>query len=179
MRNIMMFAAAVSLLAACGSGADGDEAVEPNGVSTNTTDDDGSQADSDAGTEIVVSSDAGTDDATDDVTNGDGLRLSTFHEEVFVAEGCTSGYCHGGFALDSPEAVITAFVDVEAAMPTCGRTHYVVPGRPEESILWVRVRPQTAEDLECEVAKMPNGSEGLDEQTAQVIYDWISDGAQL
>lgn len=123
-----------------------------------------------------------TDQPTDEPTEdpADALRLTAFHEEVFVAEGCTSGYCHGNFGLGSPDAVVSAFVDVEAPEPTCGRTHYVVPGDPEASILWVRVRPITAEDEECGVAKMPSNSEtGLDEQTAQVIYDWIADGAHL
>jgi hypothetical protein len=110
----------------------------------------------------------------------DAVKLTAIHDDVFVGEGCTSGYCHGTFGLASPQSVINAFVDVEATNPTCGRTHYVVPGDPEASILWVRVRPITAEDESCGVIKMPAGSEtGLDEQTAQIVYDWIADGAHL
>ncbi len=117
---------------------------------------------------------------TTNPTTADGVRLTDFHEEVFVAEGCTAGYCHGSFGLGSPQAVIDSFVNVEATEPLCGRTHFVVPGDPEASILWVRVRPMTAEDEECGVVKMPaNSGTGLDEQTAQMIYEWIQDGAQL
>ena len=141
----------------------------------------------DAGTTAEPSSDAG--ESGDDVGGlprddaevpADAVTLGEIHTTVFVEQGCTSGYCHASFALDSPEAVQSAFVGVEAPTPTCGRTQYVVPGEPEQSILWLRVRPITDEDRECGQVKMPKGSEtGLDADNAQLIHDWITDGALL
>ena len=107
-----------------------------------------------------------------------GPRLTDFHESFFVANGCTAGYCHAALALSSAESVYAAFVDVAAPVPLCGRTHYVVPGDPEQSILWLRIRDTTDEDVECEIVKMPaGGAQGMDPADTQVVYDWIASGA--
>ena len=61
----------------------------------------------------------------------------------------------------------------------CGRTHYVVPGAPEDSILWLRVRDTTDEDAECGVSKMPKDrQEPLSPEVTALVYDWILAGAE-
>ena len=171
-------------LAACGSTGEPDSTQDPleeqAQVEETENDEPGvpAKTDPDDATEPEVPTTPG--DPVDAVPDDGALHLSEFHADVFVEKGCTSGYCHAGFQLGAAEAVIAAFVDVEAPQPTCGRTHYIVPGDPEQSILWVRVRPITDEDRECEVVKMPASStDGLDADSAQLIYDWIADGALL
>ena len=110
-------------------------------------------------------------------TTVEGTSLATFYEEFFPTLGCTSGYCHATFGLGSAEDVYAAFVNVEAPQPLCGRTHYVVPGEPEQSILWLRVR-DIEDDDDCDIIKMPKDrTENLDPEMAGMIYDWIAGGA--
>ena len=68
-----------------------------------------------------------------------------------------------------------SLVDVKAMTPGCGLTQRVVPGNPEESILWHRIKPKTPGETPC-LPKMP-GPDGLSEEHAQMVYDWILDGA--
>lgn len=105
------------------------------------------------------------------------------YDEVFAPEGCTAGYCHGASAggLDGLDAdtLYAALVDVEAQAAACGLTRRVVPGDPESSILWYRVRPSSLDDGAPCAAKMPAGmgDTGLSEEAALLVYDWIAGGA--
>ncbi|MFY0536879.1 hypothetical protein [Nannocystis pusilla] len=78
----------------------------------------------------------------------------------------------------SDQAVAYAnLVEVAAAEAACGLSVRVVPGAPEESALWRRVRPAVLDDGDMCAAKMPLGSMGLAEAEAQLVYDWIAAGA--
>lgn len=131
---------------------------------------------------VVEDQDTGTDvgDGVDVVV--DGVGLTQIFESAFVQTGCVAGYCHGGavdgLVLNTAGVSIDAMVGVDSIRPSCGLTKLVVPGKPEESLLWLRVRPESLDDEEC-VNKMPKGTTGLDDETADLIYAWILDGAQL
>lgn len=180
-RTPPILAVFVLLSASCGVPAETDP------TDNNST---GAAVDADGGHEsdAAADSDGGPDDSRTPETDVDvppqdmqpeEESLTEIHETVFLDGGCAVGYCHGN-AMATPEAVLHGFVDVEAPAPVCGRTHYIVPGDPDQSILWIRVRPITAEDEECGQTKMPAGSEvGLPEETAQLVYDWIASGANL
>jgi len=109
--------------------------------------------------------------------------LSEIFETIFQNQGCTAGYCHGGGAnellLSDVANTHANLVGQTATTAGCGLTERVVPGNPEESILWHRVKPlaegETA-DTAC-ISKMPAGSDGLSEEHAQLVYDWIKGGA--
>ncbi len=112
----------------------------------------------------------------------EGPSFAAVFELVFEAEGCTTGYCHGSAAgeltFDTAEQTYELLLSGEASKDSCGVSTWVVPGDPEASILWYRVRPPELEDGEPCVKKMPQGSDGLSAEQAQVIYDWIAAGAQ-
>jgi len=87
--------------------------------------------------------------------------------------GCTSGYCHGaaagGLALTDAKASYASLVDAPATMASCGQSVRVVPGDPDASVLWLRVRPAALDQgMPCG-AKMPQGSMGLGDADAAVI----------
>jgi hypothetical protein len=107
--------------------------------------------------------------------------LTDIFETIFQNEGCTAGYCHGGavdammmFDVDSAYDILVGQV---ATSPVCDLTIRVVPGDPESSILWHRVKPQEDGEEPC-AAKMPKNTKGLSEANAQLVYDWIAGGAQ-
>ncbi len=112
----------------------------------------------------------------------EGPSFAAVFELVFEAEGCTTGYCHGSAAgeltFDTAEQTYELLLNGEASKDSCGVSTWVVPGDPEASILWHRVRPPEMEDGEPCVEKMPQGSDGLSAEQAQVIYDWIAAGAR-
>lgn len=100
---------------------------------------------------------------------------------IFEANSCTSPYCHGSAAANldfgDVEAGYAALVGVAAEVQACDATERVVEGAPEDSVLWLRVRPSALDEgMEC-APKMPQGSEGLSEADAQIIEDWIAGGA--
>jgi hypothetical protein len=103
------------------------------------------------------------------------------YETVIVGQGCTAGYCHGGMAggleLTDEATSYANLVEVDATTAACGLMQRVVPGAPEQSILWMRVRP-AAEDMGMGCApKMPQGSMGLADAEALLVKEWIAGGA--
>jgi hypothetical protein len=103
------------------------------------------------------------------------------YENVIVGQGCTAGYCHGGMAggleLTDEATSYANLVEVDATTAACGLMQRVVPGAPEQSILWMRVRP-AAEDMGMGCApKMPQGSMGLADADATLVKEWIAGGA--
>lgn len=103
------------------------------------------------------------------------------YETVIVGQGCTAGYCHGGMAggleMTDEATSYANLVEVDATTAVCGLMQRVVPGAPEQSILWMRVRP-AAEDMGMGCApKMPQGSMGLADAEAQLVEEWIAGGA--
>ncbi len=103
-------------------------------------------------------------------------------DEVLVPKGCTSGYCHGapggGLDLSSEDMAYWSLTGPPAGTPACGAFLRVVPGHPDHSVLWLRVRPMALEPSgEACLPKMPHGSQGLDGATAALVEDWILQGA--
>jgi hypothetical protein len=103
------------------------------------------------------------------------------YESVFMQRGCLSNYCHGAMATElvmSDAAVAYAnLVESAATEASCGVSVRVVPGAPEESVLWRRVRPAALDAGDMCAAKMPLGTMGLEEAEAQLVHDWIAAGA--
>lgn len=114
---------------------------------------------------------------------GEKVLLSEIFQAAFSDTGCVVGYCHGGavdgLVISDPKTSIIALVNVDSIRPSCNLTKLVVPGKPEESLLWMRVRPAALETGEPCVPKTPKDSDGLDEEKAKLIYDWIVSGAKL
>ncbi len=113
----------------------------------------------------------------------EGPGFDQVYAEVFSMHSCDSGYCHGAGSggMDSANAdeLFTALVGMDAAQAVCGLTQRVVPGDPESSILWMRVRPLELDDDPPCAKKMPGSSQsGLPAEQAQMVYDWILAGAK-
>jgi hypothetical protein len=120
-----------------------------------------------------------TGDGDGDPTTGDG-DFAEVHQ-LLVDQGCTAGYCHGananGLTMTDAATAYMNLVGVDATDAVCGLTKRVVPGEPDQSIMWMRVRPAALDGgMPCAI-KMPDGSDGLTEADAQIIYDWIAGGA--
>jgi hypothetical protein len=122
-----------------------------------------------------------TGDGDGDPTTGDGDFAEVY--QVFVADGCTAGYCHGadanGLTMTDEVTTYINLVGVDATTAECGLTKRIVAGEPDQSILWMRVRPAVLDGgMPCAI-KMPNdGSDnGMPEADAQIVYDWIAGGA--
>ena len=128
----------------------------------------------------VVSAECASGSSCVPVTTAGSNTLSDIFEPIFQNQGCTAGYCHGGsgdeLLLSDVDTIFANLVDQAASISACGLTYRVVPGNPEESILWHRVKPMADGEEPC-VSKMPMGSNGLSEADAQLVYDWIKDGA--
>jgi hypothetical protein len=111
-----------------------------------------------------------------------GPSFERVYAEILVPEGCTGNYCHGGSAgemtLGEVQAAFDVLVGQDAEKPVCGLTQRVVPGDPESSILWARVRPTEPDGAEPCAVKMPSNRAPLSAAQAQLVYDWILGGAQ-
>lgn len=114
-------------------------------------------------------------------TGGAAPSFTEVYESILVPQGCTAGYCHGGMAaglLMTDEATAYAnLVEIAATLPVCGLSVRVIPGLPEESVMWRRVRPSALDMGDMCAGKMPEGSMGLDDPASQLVYDWIAGGA--
>ena len=103
------------------------------------------------------------------------------YEQVILANGCNSGYCHGdgvgGLTLTDEATSYASLVEVTASAAACDQTTLVVPGAVEASILWYRVRPAAQDGGIACATKMPLGSMGLVDAQAQLVHDWIAGGA--
>lgn len=190
-------ALAFTVLVACGgpepSVTTSDGSTEPGSSTGDSSGQPGSGSSQDASETGAPtgdsSGDGGTTEASSSTTASEtsetGVAAPTFseiHATIFAAQGCLSNYCHGGMAHD-PELLdeATAYanlVGVAASQASCGMSVRVVPGAPEESVLWLRVRPSALDDGEMCGAKMPLGSPGLGDADARRIYDWIAAGAR-
>ena len=69
-----------------------------------------------------------------------------------------------------------SLVDMPVWQPFCGVETYVVPGDPEASLLWHKVRPYNDGDPWCG-DKMPLGTMGLPAEDAALVEAWIAQGA--
>lgn len=138
--------------------------------------DDAADVTTDVGPDSVA--DSGTDTPSGDVGGGTWAALYADHLEP---AGCSNGYCHGGGAggLNFTDAATAydALVGQSATESYCETITRVVPGSAETSALYVRIRPASLDQEDCDPPKMPQGSEGLSEEAAAAIAAWIDAGA--
>ena len=109
------------------------------------------------------------------------ISFSQVFNEILVPKGCTGGYCHaghaGGLLMDNLETAYENLVNKETSTETpCEATMRVVPGDPDASMFWVRVRPE-ADDCLTPEQKMPPFGDGLTDDELKLIHDWILTGA--
>ncbi len=166
------------------SGSDGGSSTGMTGMTgttatatTATADATTATTDASATTDESSSSEGTTAD-----TGVEGPSFTDIYEQIILPNGCNAGYCHGGGAgglLMTDEATSYAnLVEVDAAAPMCAVTVRVVPGAPDESVLWYRARPMALDGgMEPCAPKMPEGSTGLSDADGQLLLDWIEGGA--
>lgn len=131
--------------------------------------------------DVAVMEDIVTEDAPTPDTTSPPVSFAQVYAEVFEANSCSNGYCHGagagGFTISDETGAHFALVNQSAMAPSCGLTQLVVPGDPESSLLWRRLRPIALDEGDVCAPKMPQGSEGVDAEASQLVYDWIAGGA--
>lgn len=98
-------------------------------------------------------------------------------QPIFNNNGCVS--CHGGsgglFLTAGQSYSNLVNVNAQAACTTKKR---VLPGNPDESVLYIRVSANTS-DSQCGVnSRMPQGGNRLPQETIDLIRDWIKHGAK-
>jgi hypothetical protein len=196
MKKTLVMLTTFLLFAGCGD-ADGDDDTTTNNTSTNNTSTNNTTTNNtttnNTATNNTTTNNTSTNNTSTNNTatnntatnntatnNSGGPRLADIFDAVFETSGCTAGYCHGGavdgLVMRSVETVHQNTIDVTSIRPACGKTKIIVPGQPEESLLWLRVRPKSMDTEDC-IEKMPRGTDGLDPETAQLVYDWIAGGA--
>ena len=136
----------------------------------------------DAGGADTPSADVGTDQGAPQDTGQEVVSFVQVFDEILAPRGCTAGYCHaghaGGLLMDSPETAYENLVNQDnSTETTCEATVRVVPGDPDASMLWVRVRPAEEECLTQDQKMPPFGNDGLTEDELALIRDWILTGA--
>jgi hypothetical protein len=109
-------------------------------------------------------------------TSAPSPRFQAVFEEVFVAGGCTSGYCHGvsgTLPMTTAETAYAWLVGVRSGWVACAGEVRVIPGRPEESLLWRKLAPEVPA---CG-RKMPLGRDPLPAAKRNLVRRWIEGGA--
>ncbi len=168
---------AACALSACGA-ADPDESRSTNNASV--PDDTTSTTTATTGGNNTT----GSNNATTNPTTGDtvvdpptGDEFDGVYDLLIAEGGCSAGYCHGA-AVGTADKMYAFLVDRPGDFPTtCATSILVTPGDPDASVLWLRLRPASMDDGEPCAVKMPGGTEGLSEESATIVYEWILAGA--
>ena len=141
-------------------------------------------APSDVGVPDAGMPDTGMPDAgmPEDTGGIEPISFATVFNEVLNPKGCTGGYCHaghaGGLLMDSMESAYENLLNKETSTETpCASTMRVVPGDPDASMLWIRVRPDVDDCLTADQKMPPFGDQGLSDEHLKLIHDWILTGA--
>ncbi len=122
--------------------------------------------------------------ASADATKG---PYTTLHEEVFAPAGCASHNCHasaaGGLTMTQGDSkashqALIAGKTGSKDKAKCKAVAYVVAGKPDESLLWLKI---DAAAIHGCGAKMPppkgNLAGGLSATDAAKVRAWIAAGA--
>lgn len=150
---------------------------------SDTAQSDTAQTDTTGGADTITAADAGDepDTATGGDAGGTGVSFATVYTKVIQDKGCSAGYCHGGGAgemlLTDQATAYKSLVGPDAKTAGCGKTKRVVPGKPDDSMLWLRVRPIALDGAKPCADKMPQSSDGLPQDLADLVKQWIVDGA--
>ncbi len=164
------------------SGSDGTGDATDDSAATDAT---SADTPADTGTVDVFSTDATTDAAVADMVPADTSAAAPFAavQTVFDAR-CTN--CHSVTALGLPGyAALPLTSDVsfktlvgKPSTEYCGGT-LVVPGKPDESYLWIKL----TSDTPCSGNRMPAKFEmmpavPLTAEQLTAVHDWIAGGAK-
>ncbi len=95
---------------------------------------------------------------------------------IFEQHGCTASYCHGdsaqaGLDLRAPDAYDSLL------RPGDPENDVVVPGHPEESLLWLKLAAKTLRLRGVPGAPMPIGRLPISPDELQGVQLWIAAGA--
>jgi len=98
---------------------------------------------------------------------------------IFDGYKCTNAACHGAEAMGalnlSSDVAYKNLVEVKSTISTLQR---VMPGRPEESLLYNKLRAATEPNsVKVEGSPMPNGAPPLSAEHLEVVRRWIEAGA--
>ncbi len=98
-------------------------------------------------------------------------------QPIFNSNGCVN--CHGGsgglFLTQGQSYSNLVNVNAQAA---CTNKKRVLPGNPDESVLYIRTSSNSA-DTQCgQNSRMPQGSPRLPQETIDLIKNWIQQGAK-
>ncbi len=107
---------------------------------------------------------------------------ATVHAQI-IKPTCAGGYCHGGGSgslkltgdAKADHAALTGGTAGSQDAASCGASAYVVPGKPDQSLLWLKVDAKASHGCG---KKMPSGKDGLDAKLSGLIKDWITAGAK-
>lgn len=193
----LVLATLTATLTACGTdttpGAATTADVTPtdaaNGGDSAAGADSGSAVDSGAAVDSGTAQD--TTSATADSSQGSdagasaGPSWAEVHKKIIVDKGCSGGYCHGGSAgslslsgdAAKDHAALLAGSSKGKDAGTCASVQFVVPGKPAESLLWLKVDAHTTHGCGN---KMPPSSQddGLPQAESDLIKAWITAGAK-
>ena len=102
---------------------------------------------------------------------------AVIHKEIIVAKGCGGDYCHGKGGAMSPDPDISHSKLMMAVTnkPKCKSSLFITPGKPEESLFYLKIAPGL--DHGCG-DKMPKGSDGLPPELSGLVKEWIKAGAK-
>ena len=160
------------------------------GQADDATVDAGQGADSaaadDSATTDVGQADAGAADAGATDAGVAAPTWATVHAEIIVKKSCAGGYCHGGGAgslkltgdAAKDHAALLGGAAGSKNKAMCAKSAYVVPNKPEESLLWLKIDKSAAHGCG---GKMPpsSGAGGLSKADSDLLKTWIAAGAQL
>jgi hypothetical protein len=114
---------------------------------------------------------------------GGGTSFEDVYDDVFVAEGCSAGICHGGsapiagFDLGTIDKAYASLLGAGQGAPqTCGTNTdvYVKPGDPDGSYIMAKIKANAAKPP-CG-GYMPNEN-GASAGAAALLRAWIMEGA--
>ncbi|MSQ83605.1 MAG: hypothetical protein EXR77_12070 [Myxococcales bacterium] len=121
-------------------------------------------------------SDAKTDTGAKD-GSGDTGKVPTFGAiwtGVILKYSCNSGYCHSSI-WPNQAAAFTNVVSSKGNGKACVGKPVVVAGDPGNSLMWQKIAPGV---VQCEGKMPPGPTDGIADQDAQLVYDWIKAGAK-
>ncbi len=161
--------------AATGSDQSTDGGVSDAGASADGDTDAGDTATVDTGTLDTAGLDAAAGDGA--TTGGDtataGPTFGKVWKEVFVAQGCSGAYCHGG-VWPNQAATYKQLLAAKSFDKACATAAHVTKGKPAQSLLWLKM--DAAANHGCG-KKMPLGEAGVPAAASKLVKDWILAGA--
>ncbi|MCO4762561.1 MAG: hypothetical protein KC502_13705 [Myxococcales bacterium] len=125
----------------------------------------------------VVESDAGAVNAP---------SWSEVHKKIIIDNSCNNGYCHGGSAgalslsgdAKKDHAALLAGKSNDKGASKCSAAEFVVPGKPEQSLLWLKLDAGAVHGCGKKMPPSSNGK-GLDPASSNLLKAWIAAGAKL